>query len=93
MIYLPKKVCLIIIHRNTTHLPDMSCCHKHQQQGYHNEKTKLCMLYVDILFPLTKVFPVMSERVTTHYQILQTWIGHNAARYHMHYRTFWFIMV
>ena len=31
MIYLPKKVCLIIIHRNTTHLPDMSCCNKHQQ--------------------------------------------------------------
>ena len=32
MIYLPKKVCLIIIYRNTTHLLDMSRCHKHQQK-------------------------------------------------------------
>ena len=27
---LPKKVCLIIIHRNTTHILNMSYCHKHQ---------------------------------------------------------------
>ena len=26
MIYLPKQVCLIIIHRNTTHILDMPCC-------------------------------------------------------------------
>ena len=32
MIYIPKQVCLIIIHRNTTHILDMPCCHKHQQQ-------------------------------------------------------------
>ena len=61
IIYLPKKVCLIIIHRNTTHLLDMSCRHKHQQQRYHNENNKICLfihyIYVDILFPLTKVIP------------------------------------
>ena len=28
MIYLPKNICLIIIHRNTRHSLDMSCCHK-----------------------------------------------------------------
>ena len=27
MTYFPKKVYLIIVHRNTTHLPEMSCCH------------------------------------------------------------------
>ena len=30
MIYLPKKFCLIIIHTNTIHILDMSCCHKYQ---------------------------------------------------------------
>ena len=78
MISLPKQVCLIIIHRNTTHILDMSYCHKYQQQRYHNETNKLCMfahyIYVDIIFPLTKAFPVMFEIVTTHYQTLQTWI-------------------
>ena len=39
-------------------------------------------MYVDILFPLTKVILIMYERVTTHYQTLQTRIGHNATRYH-----------
>ena len=39
-------------------------------------------MYVDILFPLTKAIPIMFESVTTHYQTLQTWIGHNATRYH-----------
>ena len=39
-------------------------------------------MYVDILFPLTKVIPIMYERVTTHYQTLQTRIGYNATRYH-----------
>ena len=39
-------------------------------------------MYVDILFPLTKAIPVMIERVTTHYQTLQTWLGHNATCYH-----------
>ena len=33
MIYLPKQVSLIIIHRNTTHIPEMPWCHKHQQQN------------------------------------------------------------
>ena len=54
MIYFPKKVCLIIIHRNTTRILDMSCSHKHQQQRCYNENTKICMfiyyMYVDILF-------------------------------------------
>ena len=70
IIYLPQKVCLIIIHTNTTHILDMSCCHKHQQQRYHNENTKIYMfihyIYVDILFPLSKAIPNMFERVTTH---------------------------
>ena len=74
MIYLPKKVCLIIINRNTTHILDMSCCHKHQQQRYHHENTKIGMfinyMYVDILFPLIKAITFMFERVTTHNQTL-----------------------
>ena len=37
---------------------------------------------VDILFPVTKAIPIMFERVTTYYQPLQTWIGHDATRYH-----------
>ena len=65
---------------------DMPCCQKHQEQSYHNEKTKICMLihhmYVNILFSLTKVISIMFERVSTHCQTLQTWVGHNAARYH-----------
>ena len=40
-----------------------------------------CMC-VDILFPPTKAIPIKFERVTTHYQTLQTWIGHNSTRYH-----------
>ena len=78
MIYLPKKACL--------HILDMSCCHQYQQQRYHYENTKVCMfihyIYVDILLPLTKAIPIMFECVTTHYQTLQTWIGHDATRYH-----------
>ena len=74
--YLSKKLCLIIIHRNTTHILDMSCCHKHWQQKYHDENTKICIfihhMYVDILFPLTKAIQCMLERVTTHYVTLQT---------------------
>ena len=49
-------------------------------------------MYVDVFFPLTKVIPVMFEHVTTHYQTLQIWIGHDATRYHtryhMRYHTF-----
>ena len=36
-------------------------------------------MYVDILFPLVKVIPIMFERDTTSYQ---TWISHNAMHYH-----------
>ena len=86
MIYFPKQVCVIIIHRNTTHILDMSCCHKHHQQRYHNKNTKICMfihyLHGDIIFPQTKAILIMFEHVTTHYQTLQTWIDHNATRYH-----------
>ena len=64
----------------------MSCCHKHQQERYHNENTKICMfilyMYPDIFFPQTKAIPIMFERVTKHYQTLQTWIGYDATRYH-----------
>ena len=38
-------------------------------------------MYVDILFLLTKAIPIMFERVTTHDQTLQTWIGHNLMGY------------
>ena len=86
MMYVPKKVCLTIIHRNLTHILDMSCCHKHRQQRYHHENIKICMfichMYVDILFTLTKAIPIMFERVTTYYQTLRTWRSHNAMRYH-----------
>ena len=64
----------------------MSCCQKHQQQRYHNESTKICIFihytYVDILFPQTKAIPIMFELVTTYYQTLKIWIGHNARRHH-----------
>ena len=88
MIYLSEQVCLIIIHTNTAHILDMSRCHQHQQQSYHDENTRICMFttlyvrYVDILFPLTKSIPIMFERVTKHYQTLQTWMGHDATRYY-----------
>ena len=54
----------------------MSCCHKQRQQRYHNENTKIYTfihyMYIDIILPLTKAVPSMFERVTTHYQNLQT---------------------
>ena len=82
----PKKIFLIIFHGNTAHLQDISCCHKHQQQRYHNKNTKICMfihcMYVDILFPLTKAVSIMFERVTTHYQTLRKWIDHSSMGYH-----------
>ena len=70
MTYLPRKVCLITIHANLTYILDMSCCHKHQQQRYHNENTKICIfihyIFVDILYTyITKAIPVMFECVTT----------------------------
>ena len=77
----------------------MSCCHKHQQQRYHNENTRTCKfthyIYVDIFFPLTKAIPIMFEHVTAHYQTLQTRIGNDiqrvtitSKRYHTRYHTF-----
>ena len=39
-------------------------------------------MYVDVFFPLTKAIPIMFEQVTTYYQTLQTWIGHDATCYH-----------
>ena len=81
IIYLPKTFCLIIIRRSPTHILDMSCCHKHQQQRYHNGNTKICIflhyMCIDIVFPLTKAIPIMFQRVTTYQQTLKTWIGHN----------------
>ena len=62
----------------------MSCCQKLKQQRHHSKNTKICMLihymYVEIFFSLTKAIPIMSERVTTHYQTLQTWIGHDTTQ-------------
>ena len=71
MIYFPNKFSLIFIHTNLTHILDMSCFHKHQQEKYQNEKqNKICMfihyMYIDILFPRRKAIPIMFERVTTH---------------------------
>ena len=84
MTYLPKNVCLIIIHTNTTLILDMPCCHHHQQQS--RENTKICMfihyIYVDILLPLTKAIPITFERVTIYYRTLQRWIGHDETRCH-----------
>ena len=75
MIYLAKKVFLIIIHRNKTYIQAISYSHKHQQQSCHNENTEICMfkhyMYVNILFPQTKVIPIMLAHFTTHYQTLQ----------------------
>ena len=55
-------------------------------------------MYVDILLPLTKSILIMFERVTTHYQTLQTWQAimqrvtitstRYQTRYNMCYRTF-----
>ena len=42
----------------------------------------ICYMYVDIFPPLTKAIPIMFEGVTTHYQTLRTWIGHDATCYH-----------
>ena len=71
---------------NTTHILDISCCHKHQQQRYHHENTKKGMftnhMYVDIVFPLTKAITIF-ERVTPNILILLTLIGYNATRYHI----------
>ena len=39
-------------------------------------------MYVDMFFSLTKAIPITFELVTTHYQTLKTWIGHNATHYH-----------
>ena len=48
----------------------MPCVHKHQQERYNNENTKICMfihyVYVNILLPLTKAIPIMFDCVTTH---------------------------
>ena len=83
MIYLHKTFCLVIVYRNKTHIPVMSCCHKHKHQRYHNESSKISMfilyMYVDIPF-LSNEIAMMFEHVTTLYQILQIWIGHNAVR-------------
>ena len=79
-------VCLIIIHRNSTSLADISSCHKHQQQRRNNENIRIFMfihyIYDDMLFSVTKAIQVMFERITTHYQTLKTWIGHNATHYY-----------
>ena len=45
-------------------------------------------MYVDILFPPSKVIPIVFEHVNAYYQILQTRIGNNATRYHTRYHTF-----
>ena len=64
----------------------MSWYHKHQQQSDHNENTKTCIfinyMYVDIFFLLAKAIPIMFEGVTTSYQTLQKWTGHDTTRYH-----------
>ena len=39
-------------------------------------------MYLNVLFPLTKAITIMFELVTTRNQTLQTWVGHNAMRYH-----------
>ena len=64
----------------------MSYCHKHQQQRYKIENNEKCMfthyMYVHKHFPLTKAIQIISERVTTHYKTLQSWIDHNSTFCH-----------
>ena len=36
---------------------------------------------VDLLFALSKALLIIFEKLATHYQALETWIGHNATRY------------
>ena len=36
---------------------------------------------VDIPFTQSKAIPIIFEHLATHYQTLETWIGHNATRY------------
>ena len=68
MIYLPKQMCLIIIHRNTTHIIDISCCHKNQQYRYMKLLNMYdhTLMYVVIFFSLTKTILIMFELVTTY---------------------------
>ena len=82
-----------IIHRNTTNVLDMTCCHNHQRNKSINIKILkyVCSYTIYIgwcTFPLTKVIPIMFERVTTQYQTLQTWIDRNAKCYRTPYHTF-----
>ena len=35
---------------------------------------------VDIPFTQSKAIPIVFEHLATHYQTLETWIGHNATR-------------
>ena len=41
------------------------------------------MPLVDILFALSKHILIIFEKHVTHYQTLETWIGHNSTRYHI----------
>ena len=80
MIFLPKQVCLTIIHKNTTHILDISI----SRIGILMEILKyVCSYTICILnfFPSNKSLSNYVERVTTHYQTLQTRIGQNASRY------------
>ena len=36
---------------------------------------------MDILFAISKAILIIFEKHATHYQTLETWIGHNATRY------------
>ena len=58
-----------------------------------NRDTFHTVRYVDILFHLTKAIPIRLQQVTSYYQTLQTWIGHNVTRYynyHKHYQMRYF---
>ena len=96
MIYFPKKVFLIIIHKSTTHILDMSHCQQHQQKSFRNENTKIYMfifcslqqkpfqLCLNVSSQITKLYKhgqVMMQCVT----ITST---HYYTRYLMRYRTF-----
>ena len=36
---------------------------------------------IDLYFAQSKAIPVILEHLATHYQTLETWIGHNATHY------------
>ena len=79
-----QKVCLIIIHINTTHILDISCCYK-DQQGIIMKIVKYLLSYycMPIYFFLwQKTFQLCLNVLPHITKLCKTWIGHDATRYY-----------